>query len=88
MTGLVSLESVANGVENRAAGEAYTKMRNGYFSDDTWRFFSGLREVRFCNGYESNGADWERVGVFDPIRHAREIAAYLQGEYDQLGRSA
>ena len=84
MTGLVSMENSGDGIQNRAGGEAYTYWRHDEFVDDTWRFFSGTTSVRFCNGYESNGADWESIGDFDMNHNAERIAEYLQDEYDQL----
>ena len=86
MTGLVSMEENAiDDLEMRAATEAIAKLRAGHFVDETWRFFSGLTQVRFCNGYVGDDEKWERVGEWDPIRHADEVAEYLQQEYDQLG---
>ena len=82
MTGLISLGTQTKYVQDQAAGEAYTRWLRRQFVDGNWRFFTGLMRMTFCNGFDNN--EWEQVVERHPEDYAREIARYLQQEYDRL----
>ena len=84
MLGLVSTERNSDYIEHDAAGRARLKYQGGHFVDDdnAWRFFTGLDQLRFYNCY--GGPDYELMGILPPVRDVREVAAYLQRQYDSL----
>ena len=84
MYGLVSMEHRADHIEEVAGNEAYTKYLDGYFvrDDETWRFFTGLSQLRVYCCFASEY--WELMSVLHPIRDVREVAGYFQTQYDSL----
>ena len=48
--------------------------------DGSWRFFTAAAEVKVYNRLPND--EYELLGVFDPIKRAWEMAAFLQREYD------
>ena len=84
MYGLVSMESRANMIETVAADEAYTKHLDGDFArdDGTWRFFTGVSNLRVYCGF--GGASYELMSVLQPDRDVWEVAGYFQVQYDSM----
>ena len=81
MTCVLSLDFNPTTVEEVAGHLAYVHWRDGYFVRDyhrAWRMFTALNDLRFFSSRHGN--EWDRTAIFDPIVHARDVAAYLQRE--------
>ena len=85
MYGLVSMEHNTSQLTSAAADEAYEKFIGGYFArdDGAWRFFTCLTQVRLYACFDGNYS-WEFQGLCHPIHHVRELARWLQNQYDSL----
>lgn len=84
MSGLVSMVQDNADLDDCAADEAYALWRDGYFVRDgrCWRFFTALGMLRvYCS---FSGDAWESLGEMEPFRDVREVAAFLQNQYDSL----
>ena len=86
MWGLVGTETDHDVVKYAAGIDASKRYRDGLFVPDwlSWRFFTGLTEIRFFSAEENSNEGWECGGEFHPINDAQYVAAYLQQEFDKL----
>ena len=84
MSGLISREQSPTDIEKVAADEAYGNWLEGDFvpGESNWRFFTGLASLRFYKGHY--GDQYFSTVSLDPMRHPREVAAYLQDQFDKL----
>lgn len=84
MSGLISRERVPTSIETVAANEAYGSWLEEDFvpGDSDWRFFTGLISLRFYKGH--HGDEYDVVETLSPMLYPREVAAYLQEEFDNL----
>ena len=84
MSGLTSMESRSDVVEYAAAEDAAMKYQEGLFvrDDGTLRFFTALTQLRMYNYF--GGQEWELSGIIHPIHDVREMADYLQRQYDSV----
>ena len=84
MSGLVSMDRSVNPAEEDDADGAYTNYRNGYFVhyEGAWRFFTALGQLRVYCSFARD--DWELMGKLPPFDDAKEVAAWLQSQYDSL----
>ena len=85
MSGLVSKERGYQILEECAADEAYTKWDDGdcvQFDDGGWRFFTAKENVRMYSSFP--GHEYEMMESMEPVDEAREVAAWLQRQYDSL----
>ena len=84
MCGLIlSKEMYAVNVQQLVIDEKFTKPsdKDMVINDDgSWRFFTAGAEVKMYNRLRNN--EYELLGVFDPIKRAWDLAAFLQREYD------
>lgn len=84
MSGLIALGSNSPDLEQTAGDEAFTKfLEREYVGDDErWRFFTGTTGLKFyeCNGNE----DWELAESLGPIQNQKQVAEYLQWQYESL----
>lgn len=79
---ILAKEMYAANVQQLVADEKYTKPsdKDMVISEDgSWRFFTAGAEVKMYNRLRNN--EYELLGVFDPIRNAWELAAFLQRQY-------
>lgn len=85
MSGLVSMDRNPTTVETIAGDEAYTQWDNGDFiqDEDRWRFFTGSNNlIRLFRSDHGDG--WSIPSEFHPINQARDVAGYLQREFDRI----
>ncbi len=82
MSGLVTMEHDTSHTETVAGSEAYTKWLDGAFIDRNWRFFTASSRLRFFESY--NQDEWDQMREYHAITHPRNVADYLQDQYNGL----
>ena len=84
MSGLTSMESRFERVEQAAAEDAVEKYDRDLFvrDDGTIRVFTALTQLRVYSYF--GGLDWEPMGVLPPIPDVKEMADFLQRQYDSV----
>ena len=85
MTGLVSMDRYSRHIEEITASVAYDHWRDGlvvYDHRQAWGMFTCLETIKFY--VSRNGRDYRYVSTVHPIDNAREVARYIQREYDRI----